>query len=134
MNLCIYFVLVLAVFAGTAYTWNDVEIRNQIGPNIVLHMKCHMTNPTNDLGSKDLQFNTSHTFEFRDVDTINWKKEETQCLLRYGRYYHDVQVYRESFLTRSGILHSWEARRDGIYFKTRHDRPWEFKFHWIVGK
>ncbi|CAF2035261.1 unnamed protein product [Brassica napus] len=131
MNLLICFVLALA---GTAYSRINVEMRIKSLLKLFSIMKCHMTNPTSDLGSREVPFNQSRTFTFQDVDPINWEKEEMMCLLRYDRYYHDVQVYREATFSRSGILRSWEARKDGIYFKTRRNRQWEFKYYWYVGK
>ncbi|KAF8097525.1 hypothetical protein N665_0286s0034 [Sinapis alba] len=132
MNLLLWFVF---FFAGTAYSgWNYVEIHNQLGPGIILHYHIRVNRPKQDEGNQKLKFNTSHIFKRKDLDLITLKRSEIHCMLRYDKYYHDVQIYRQAAFKRSGILRSWEARKDGIYFKTRHNRPWEFKFHWNVGK
>ncbi|KAF8100908.1 hypothetical protein N665_0214s0067 [Sinapis alba] len=101
MNLLICFVLVLV---GTTYSRNHVEIHNQLGPGIVLYYQCRETNLESVDEKEQLQFNKSRIFD-------------------YDKYYHDVRVYREATFRRSGILRSWEARKDGIYFKTRQNRP-----------
>ncbi|KAF8069757.1 hypothetical protein N665_1137s0025 [Sinapis alba] len=118
MNLLIWFVLLLAIHYrfGTACSPNKVEIHNRLGPGIVLNFHCRCKNPKCDLGNQQLEYNKSYLNKKKEKSPINFEREEIDCLLRYDKYYHDV------------------VEKDGIYFKTRHDEPWRFRFHWNVGK
>ncbi|KAL0719926.1 hypothetical protein Bca4012_069250 [Brassica carinata] len=140
MNLLISFMLVFATYHrfGTACKLNRVEVHNQLGPGIILHCECRdfRDEPRFTLGSNDLKFNTSYDLEFKD-DTLSFGKGKrtVHCHLKYERYYCNFRAYREASFGRCGALRSYEARKDGIYFRRSYAKPHdEFKFHWVVGK
>ncbi|CAF2126848.1 hypothetical protein BRARA_C03274 [Brassica rapa] len=136
MNLLICFVLILSTYYrfGTACSPNSVEIHNQLGPDIILHFHCRCKNPKCDVGNQQLKFKDSYVNKKKEGSLINFERQEINCLLRYDKYYLDVRVFRQAAFRRCGILRSWLAEKDGIYFKTRPNETWRFRYHWNVGK
>ncbi|CAH8358126.1 unnamed protein product [Eruca vesicaria subsp. sativa] len=134
MNLLISFMLVFATYYrfGTACKINRIELHNQLGPGIVLHYYCRDKTRKYPFETQELKFNTTRVLEFKDA-AVTYTKTTTDCYFKYGKYYHDFLAYREATLGRCGQLRSYTARKDGIYFTRRYEKPGEFKFHWNVG-
>lgn len=139
MNFLISFMLVFATYYrfGTACKDNRVEIHNQLGPGIVLRHECVVNEkPDATAAEKNvLKFNTSYVMEFKDARLSYFSaKKEMHCHFKYDRYHCDFRAYREATIRRCGGLRSYEARKDGIYFRRSYAKPHdEFKFHWILG-
>ncbi|KAF8044748.1 hypothetical protein N665_7110s0002 [Sinapis alba] len=135
MKLLTIFIFVLATYYrfGTACKDNRVVIINQLGPGILLTYDCYYKNPDIHAGKYTLKFNKWHDMEFQDA-SITFVKKTITCNFKYDKYYYDFRAYREAAFGRCGALRSYAARKDGIYFRRSYQKPWEFKFHWNVGK
>lgn len=134
MNHFTYFGLVFAMYYrfGTACKSNIIEITNRLGPGILLQYHCTKPSSGNDHddGNKELSFNKTHTIKFREVLLVNFRRIQYRCKLRYGKYSHDLEVYRSAATRRCGQRRLWTAKKDGIYFRRGYNKPSEFERNW----
>lgn len=96
----IVFMLFIYISIGLNEAFLDIQcpdhildIRNQLGPGKIL--QSHGRSKDNDLGVKNLVFNTSDRITFGEH--IIPKKTEWRCIIKQGigmKYYADFEAYK----------------------------------------